>query len=258
MQNFKFKKKYGQNFLVDNNILEKIIKKSEIEDNTLIIEIGCGSGNLTKKLLETNNNVLGYEIDTSLKDELEKIKSEKLKIIFDDFLKRDLKQDIEEYKYNRIYIISNLPYYITTPIINKIIKEQIDVEKIIIMIQKEVAERFIAKPNTKEYNSLSIFLQYNFKIEKLFEVSKNAFFPKPKVDSIILKFSRRIKEEIKEEKFYKLVKDSFKQKRKTLKNNLKDYDFEKILEILKEDNYNDNVRAEQIEISTYIKISDVI
>jgi len=258
MDKFRFKKKFGQNFITDKNILNKIIEKSQIEEKSLIIEIGCGSGNLTQKLLETNNYVLGYEIDLELKEELKQISTDKLKIIYGDFLKKNIKEDIKEYKYNKLYIISNLPYYITTPILNKIIEEKIDVETIVIMVQKEVAERFIAKPNTKQYNSLSIFLQYNFNIEKLFDVNRNVFIPKPNVDSIVLKLTKRNKEIVNEEKFFKLIRDSFKQKRKTLKNNLKEYDFNKIYKKLEEKNYKENVRAEQIDINTYIEIANII
>ena len=253
---FKFKKKYGQNFIIDDNTLSKIVNLSEVDKDTLVIEIGCGAGALTKKLKEVSQFVLGYEIDESLKPILSTI--DNVNIIYDDFLKRDVKLDLEKYTYKKLYVISNLPYYITTPIITKIIEDKIDADKIVIMVQKEVGDRFTAKPNTKDYNSLSIFINYYFNVSKLFLVSKNIFIPKPNVDSIVLKLEKKdiLTKPINEEIFFKLIRDSFIQKRKTLKNNLKDYDFNKILEVLNKNNYKDNVRAEALPIEVFIEISD--
>lgn len=252
---FKFKKKFGQNFLTDDNILNNIVKSADVDRDTLVIEIGCGAGALTKKIIEYTDMVIGYEIDETLKPILNTINAN---IIFDDFLKRDIKEDIKKYNYKKLYVIANLPYYITTPIINKIITDNLNVDKIVVMVQKEVGDRFSAKPNTKEYNSLTVFINYYFNVNKLFVVSKNVFIPKPNIDSIVICLNK--KEEklnvINEELFFKLIRDSFTQKRKTLKNNLKNYNFNIISEVLKENNYNDDVRAESLSLEMFVKISN--
>ena len=145
---FKFKKRFGQNFIVDKNTIDAIVNKSNIDKNTLVIEIGPGSGALTNKLASISKNVLCYEIDDTLKDILEKTLSEhdNINIIYDDFLKRDVLNDIKDYKYEKLYVVANLPYYVTTPIIIKLIEAQINVDKIVVMVQKEVGNRFRAKP----------------------------------------------------------------------------------------------------------------
>jgi len=154
MDNFHFKKKYGQNFIKEDSIVEKIKNVANIEEGSLIVEIGPGAGSLTKKLVQTKNTVLAYEIDQDLKLVLEHEFSDidHIHFIFDDFLKRNLIEDFQQYTYRHLYIIANLPYYITTPIISKIIQE-VDVYKMVIMVQKEVAERFVAEVGTKEHNS---------------------------------------------------------------------------------------------------------
>jgi len=256
-ERFRFKKKFGQNFINDENILRKIVNSAEIDDDTLVIEIGCGAGALTKQIKEKTNKFIGYEIDTTLKETLMKIDNN---IIFADFLKRDVEEDVKRYKYKNLFIISNLPYYITTPIITKIINDKINVDKMIIMVQKEVGERFMAKPKTKEYNSLTIYLNYYFNIYKLFNVSRSVFIPVPNVDSVVMCLEKRDKPtNLKNEDiFFKLVKDSFVQKRKTLKNNLKAYDFKKISDVLKTNGYDDNVRAEYLPVEMFINISNII
>ena len=255
--NFNFKKKFGQNFIVDKNVIENIINKSNIDKDTLVIEIGPGAGSLTNKLGEVAKNVLAYEIDESVKPILEKNIHSNTKIIYDDFLKRNVIEDIKEYNYKKLYVVANLPYYITTPIIIKLIEDKIDIDKIVVMVQKEVGNRFKAKPNTKEYNSLSIFLNYYYNVEKILDVSKNVFIPKPNVDSIVVSFTKKERIKLKnEELFFKLIRDSFKQKRKTLKNNLKGYDLNKIEEILNKYNLDLSVRAEAIPIDIFIAIAN--
>lgn len=254
--NFKFKKKFGQNFLLDDNVLNNIVNSADIDKDTLVIEIGCGAGALTKKILEHTNMVIGYEIDETLKPILDTI--DKAKIVFKDFLKTNVKEDIKNYNYNKLYVVANLPYYITTPIINKIITDDLAVDKIVVMVQKEVGDRFLARPNTKEYNSLSIFINYYYEVKKLFLVSKNVFIPKPNVDSIVISLNRK-NERLKvldEGLFFKLIRDSFTQKRKTLRNNLKSYDFDLINEILKEHNYSEDVRAESLPIEVFVEIAN--
>lgn len=257
---FTFKKKFGQNFLLDQNILDNIVSLADITPDTLVIEIGVGAAALTKKLSKKAKIVLGYEIDNTLKEPLNTILEEykNVDIIFDDFLNRDIKEDIKKYDYKDIMVVANLPYYITTPIITKFIEENVDVSKIVVMVQNEVADRFSAKPNTKSYNSLTIFLNYYFDIKKAFVVSKNVFYPKPNVDSAVVLFSKKT-EKLKlnnESLFFKLVKDAFKQKRKTLKNNLNGYDLDKINEVLKKYNKDITTRAESVTIEEFVQISN--
>lgn len=258
--NFYFKKKYGQNFLKDINILKKIASLGNFNGKTLCIEIGVGAGALTKEISSLSDYVIGYEIDDDLKEPLNEILGDykNVKIIFDDFLKRNIKKDLNEYNFDNLVVIANLPYYITTPIIEKIINDNIDVSQMVLMVQNEVADRFSAKCGSKSYNSLSVFLNYYFDIKKEFVVSKNAFIPKPNVDSAIVVFSKKEKPiSIKDETFFfKLVRDSFKQKRKTLKNNLTGYDLNKLEEILSSIGKNLSVRAENITIEEFALIAN--
>ena len=257
-ENFNFKKKFGQNFIVDKNIIHSIINKSNIDKNTLVIEIGPGAGSLTTELDKVSGHVIAYEIDKTLKPILEKQNLNNTTIIYEDFLKRNIKEDLKQYNYQKTYVVANLPYYITTPIIIKLIEDKLDIDKIVVMVQKEVGNRFKAKPNTKEYNSLSIFLNYYYTVEKILDVSKNVFIPKPNVDSIVVSLTKR-KTKIKvdnEQIFFKLVKDAFKQKRKTLRNNLKNYNLEKIEEILKKHNLDLTVRAEALPTEIFAEIAN--
>jgi len=258
--NFNLKKMFGQNFIIDENIINNIITSAQIDKDTLVIEIGPGAGSLTYKLSEYSKNVLCYEIDTTLKELLEDNLKDcnNVDIIFKDFLKVNVLEDIKKYSYKKLYVVANLPYYITTPIIIKFIEDNIPVDKIVVMVQKEVGDRFKAKPNTKEYNSLSIYLNYYFDVKKLLDISKNVFIPKPNVDSIVVEFTKKEnKFKLKDEKlFFNLVKDSFTQKRKTIKNNLKKYNLEKIEEVLKKNNFDLSVRAEQLPIEVFVDISN--
>ena len=257
-ENFNFKKKFGQNFIVDKNIIHSIIFKSSIDKDTLVIEIGPGAGSLTTELNKVSGHVLAYEIDKTLKPVLEKHNLNNTTIIYEDFLKRNVEDDLKKYNYKKTYVVANLPYYITTPIIIKLIEDKLNIDKIVVMVQKEVGDRFKAKPNTKEYNSLSIFLNYYYTVEKLLDVSKNVFIPKPNVDSIVVAFTKK-ENKVKvdnEQIFFKLVRDSFKQKRKTLKNNLKGYNLEKVEEVLKKHNLDLTVRAEALPIEIFTEIAN--
>lgn len=253
MKDFNFKKSLGQNFLIDDNIKRKIVESASIDEGSLIIEVGPGSGAITKYLVTFGVPVIAFEIDERLKSELESINASNLEVIFKDFLKVNLKEVLSKYKYKKIHLIANLPYYITTPIITKVMEEEL-VYEMIIMVQKEVGDRFKASPNTKEYNSLSVFLQYYFDISKVTLVSRNSFVPKPNVDSIVLKFVKKDKLlEVNDiELFFKFVRDSFTQKRKNLRNNLKNYDLEKIEKALKVLNKDLTYRAEQLSIEDFI------
>ena len=202
-----------------------------------------------------------YEIDTTLKPVLENNLKEfdNVEIIYNDFLKVNVLEDIKKYKYDKLLVVANLPYYITTPIITKIIEDKIDVSKIVVMVQKEVGDRFKAKPNTEYYNSLSVYLNYYFDVKKVLDISRNVFLPKPNVDSIVVEFTRKELKYLKNpDLFFKLVRDSFTQKRKNLRNNLKGYDLNRIEEILKKHNFDLTVRAEQLSIDIFIDIANNI
>lgn len=257
---FKIKKFYGQNFISDENVIDKIVDKSDIDKDTLVIEIGPGIGSLTYKLTKKAGFVMCYEIDETLKpilyDNMKNV--DNFKVNFIDFLKCDVNNDLKEFNYKKIYVVANLPYYITTPIILKIIEDRINVDKIVVMVQKEVGDRFKAEPNSKDYGSLSVYLNYYYNVKKIMDVSRNIFVPKPNVDSIVVEFTKKDdRYELKDEKlFFKLIRDSFKQKRKTLRNNLKCYDLDKINEVLKKYNLDLSVRAEQLPINVFVDIAN--
>lgn len=258
MEKFKFKKNFGQNFLKDKNVINSILDESQIDKDTLVIEIGVGAAALTYPMSLRAKNVIGYEIDNSLENILENKNMKNVKIIFDDFLKRDIIEDIKNYEYNKLYLISNLPYYITTPIVEKIIKDKIPIEKMVIMVQKEVGDRFKAEINTKSYNSLTIYLKYYFDIKKIITVSRNCFIPKPNVDSIVLELKRKEKKYFvkNEDQFFKLVRDAFRFKRKNIKNNLKNYNLNVVEKVLKKYNFDLNTRAEALSIDIFIDMSN--
>ena len=259
-KDFNFKKKYGQNFLRDNSIPRKIVDVSKIPDNTLVIEIGPGAGALTKELARVAKQVLCYEIDESLEDILDQALLEytNVSVIYDDFLKRNVLEDLNNYDYEHLYVIANLPYYVTTPIITQLVTSNLEIEKIVVMVQKEVADRFCAKPASREYGSITVFLNYYFDLKKEFLVSKNCFVPKPNIDSMIISLTR--KKELLPLKdstlFFNLIRDSFRFKRKTLRNNLKGYDLKEIEQILKNYHFDLSVRDEELPLEVFVDISN--
>lgn len=259
MKEFNYKKKYGQNFLVDQNILNKIIDNLTINSNDLIIEIGPGSGNLTKKLLKFGAKVLAYEIDLEVKTELEKIKSNNLKVIYKDILTANIKDNIKDFDYKNIYIIGNLPYYITTPIIEKLTKENLNPKEMYFMVQKEVADRLTSKPCSKKYGYITVYLNYYYKLDKLFDVNRKSFYPIPNVDSSIIKLTLINKYNSQnEELFFLIIKEAFIHKRKTLLNNLKKYDQLIIKELLIKHNYSLLARSEELPIEFFIELSNAL
>lgn len=262
LDNFNFKKKYGQNFLVDKNIVNKIINNIETLPDSLVIEIGCGDGKLTSELCKKFDYVIGYEIDLDVKNKLYDNLScfGNYKIIFDNFLNRDLISDLNNLSYSNICVVANLPYYITTAIIEKLISSNIDFNLMNFMVQNEVADRFTARVGTKEYNSLTVFLNYKYDVKKLFVVSRKCFYPVPNVDSAVVSFRKKKSNfnVLNEELFYKLIRDSFQYKRKTLKNNLVNYDLEIVSTVLKKYGFDLNVRAEQLSIDVFCDISNVL
>lgn len=259
---FNFKKAFGQNFIVDENIIDGIIHKAAITSNTLVLEIGPGAGSLTYKLSEEAKRVLCYEIDERLKPVLDELVREKnnVEVVYQDFLTANVKEKIASYSYSSLYVVANLPYYITTPIIMKLIEDEIPVDKIVIMVQKEVGDRFKATPGSKDYNSLSVFLNYYFDVKKIMDISRNVFLPRPNVDSIILEMKKKEKQKkvIDEKYFFKLVRDSFKQKRKTIRNNLREYPLDIIEPVLQKYGFDLSVRAEQLSLDIFIDIANTI
>ena len=259
MEKFIFKKKYGQNFLKDKNKVKKIVDSANIKDKSLVIEVGPGGGILTTELSLKADNVLCYEIDLELKSILvNKFSNSNVSIIFDDFLNRNIENDIEKYNYDNLYFISNVPYYITTPILLKLINSSLNFDKIVIMVQEEVGERFSAKPNSKDYSSITVFLNYYFDVKREFKVNRLEFNPVPNVDSEVISFTRKDKLlELKDKDlFFKLVKDSFRFKRKNIKNNLKSYNLDMIEKVLIKNNLNLSSRAEQIPLEIFVDISN--
>lgn len=257
MEQHIFKKKYGQNFLNNEIILDKIASSFKCGSDAKILEIGPGAGALTKRLVNFGNDVIAFEIDTDLMEKLDKIDAKNLKVIYEDFLNINLK-DYFSVK-DKIFVVANIPYYITTPIITKFIDENILPEEMILMVQKEVGERLSASPGSKDYGAITVLLNFFFDIEYLFTVDRKEFYPSPNVDSAIIKFKKKSNiSKVEYKKFKMLVNDAFKQKRKNLKNNLKNYDLDKINDILNKYNFDLRNRAEDLNYEIFIEILNIL
>lgn len=245
-------KKYGQNFLIDVNVVEKIVACGNVDQDTAVIEVGPGIGALTQILSQYAGHVYSYEIDERFKPVYHDfIDQEKVDIIFEDFLSSSL-DEIEKIKekYSRVILIANLPYYITTQIIEKIVYSQVAIDQMIVMVQKEVAKKYCG-----DYKSpLTMMIHYRGMIEYMFTVSQNVFIPRPHVDSAIMKISlnRHYQPQLKE-----VLDISFKQRRKTIYNNLKQK-YSQAQAILEDCGINEKTRSEQLEIEDFIKITDYI
>lgn len=255
----KAKKSLGQNFLKDETVLQKISESITTKENDLIIEIGPGKGALTKHLIKKNSYLVCFEIDTRMQDILKTYENQKTKIIYQDILETNIIDTIKDINYNKLYIIANIPYYITTPIIKKVMNLP-KLESMTLLVQKEVGERLSSRPGNKSYGSLTVYLNYYFDITYLFTVKNICFEPSPKVDSAVINFQKKDqKPKVKDEKkLFKLIENSFHLKRKTLKNNLTAYNWEKILEVLTKNNLPPNIRAEEISLEIFINISNNI
>lgn len=254
---FDFKKSLGQNFLKDENITSKIASFSGIDRDTLVIEIGPGAGSLSKKIIPLAGYSILYEIDTRLKDTLNNalVKYDNYEIIFGDFLEQKISDIREKYKYKKVYVVANLPYYITTPIITKVMNELYP-DKIVIMIQEEVANRLSANYGSRDYGMISVLLGSRYNIRKLFKVSRSCFIPEPNVDSAVVCLEKNNKlDSANIDAFEKLIKQAFQFKRKNLKNNLKNYDLKVINTILSKYNYSLTNRAEDIPVNVFIEIA---
>lgn len=255
----KSKHSLGQNFLIDNNVLNSIIESINANSNDIIIEIGPGMGALTKRLKELPvNHIYAFEIDQRMHTFLDSLVDDKLSVIYNDFLKIHLNDYINNKQV--IHIIANIPYYITTPIIEHIIDAKINVSDMVLMVQKEVADRLSSLPGHKDYGYITAYLNYYFIINKLFNVSKKCFNPVPKVESAVIKLSKRkdMKVVVNETLLNKLLKDAFQYKRKNIKNNLKAYDLNAISSVLNNYNHNLTNRAEDISIDEFIAITNKI
>lgn len=268
---FTFKKSFGQNFLTDTNILQKIVDTAEIDKNVNVIEIGPGIGALTEFLAENAAEVMAFEIDERLVPILEDTlrDHDNVKVINEDVLKADLQTRVKEFENPNlpIKVVANLPYYITTPILMHLIESKIPFAEFVVMMQKEVADRISAEPNTKAYGSLSIAVQYYMTAKVAFVVPRTVFVPAPNVDSAILKMTRRKQPlvEVKDEDFFfRVSKASFVHRRKTLWNNLTSH-FGKSEEVknkleqaLENAAIKPSIRGEALSISDFARLSDAL
>lgn len=259
------KKKFGQNFLTDQNILNSIVDVSNVTKDDLVIEIGPGLGSLTELLCERSGFVLAYEIDTDLIPVLKQNLNEynNFEIINKDILEVDINTDIDKYKknYNNVYLVSNLPYYITTPIILNTLSKTNKIKRYVMMMQEEVADRICGKPKTKDYNALSIAIKYRATSKKAIRVPRTVFIPEPNVDSAVVVLDIYDTPKYKadnEELFFEFIRDCFSMRRKTLLNNLNKYNKELITNMLNSLNIKLNVRAEELEIEDFINMSNYI
>lgn len=268
---FTFKKSFGQNFLTDTNILQKIVDTAEIDKNVNVIEIGPGIGALTEFLAENAAEVMAFEIDDRLipilADTLRDF--DNVKVINEDILKSDLQSRIKEFANPDlpIKVVANLPYYITTPILMHLIESKIPFSEFVVMMQKEVADRISAEPNTKAYGSLSIAVQYYMTAKVAFVVPRTVFVPAPNVDSAILKMTRREQPlvQVKDEDFFfRVSKISFVHRRKTLWNNLTihfgkaDETKAKLEQALEIAEIKPSIRGEALSIAEFAKLADAL
>jgi 16S rRNA (adenine1518-N6/adenine1519-N6)-dimethyltransferase len=265
---FSFKKSLGQNFLIDTNILHNIVDFAKISENSCAIEIGPGIGALTEQLAKRAKKVVAFEIDQRLLPILEDTLSpySNVKVIHQDVLKADVKKVIEDEfgDYEDIMVVANLPYYVTTPILMKLLEERLPLRGIVVMLQKEVADRMAAGPNTKEYGSLSIAVQYYTEAKTVMTVPKTVFVPQPNVDSAVIRLTRRSKPAVKvmdESFFFEVVRSSFGQRRKTILNNLshnlsKKLSKEQLLLALEAAEIAPERRGESLSIVEFGKLSD--
>ena len=260
---FKFKKQFGQNFISDSNLLSSIVSASGVTKDTTVVEIGCGAGTLTRALAEQAKKVYAFDIDTELQPVLAETLAglDNVEVIFRDFNKINLKEFEEEI--GEYTVVANLPYYITTPLVTKLLEESDKVQGLSVMVQEEVAERFCAKENTPEYGSITagIALKGTAKIVK--RVSRNLFYPRPNVDSAVVKIDfERGRVEVKSEKAYRqTVKCAFLNRRKTLENNLVSFfklTREQAKEALQRAGIDEKARGETLSPQTFARLADTL
>lgn len=266
--NFSFQKKYGQNFLIDTHILEKIIKESAITKDDFVLEIGPGIGTMTQYLAENAREVVAVEIDKNLIPILRDTLSayDNVTVLNEDILKVDISKIAEERNQGKpIKVVANLPYYITTPIIMGLFESHVPLDSITIMVQKEVADRMQVGPGTKDYGALSLAVQYYAKPEIVANVPPGCFMPKPKVGSAVIKLSRYDNPpvSVKNEAFlFALIRASFNQRRKTLVNGLANGDLnitkEQIIEALDKMSLPPAIRGEALTLEQFAGLSNIL
>lgn len=267
--NFSFSKSLGQNFLIDQNILNKIVSGSGINKNTNVLEVGPGAGTLTRELCLTAKKVTAVEIDKALIPILNDVMSDfdNFNLINSDILELNINEMIKnEFGNEGFTVVANLPYYITTPIIMNFLESELPVNSMTLMIQKEVAARILAEPGTKDYGALSVAVQFYAEPEIICTASPHCFTPQPKVTSSVinLKLYDKPKYDVKnKELFFKIVKSIFSQRRKTLVNSLSgspylDLSKDKIINILKQMDLNEKIRGEKLNIEQIAELSNII
>ena len=265
--NFKFSKSLGQNFLIDTNVIDRILEGARVKEGDYVIEVGPGIGTLTKEMGRSAEKVVAIEIDKTLIPILEEtlVDFPNIEVINQDILKVNVQELVKE-KLNGgpVKLVANLPYYITTPIVMKFLEEDIPVTDIVVMVQKEVADRMNAKPNTKDYGALSVAVQYYCDTEIVAKAPRHMFMPQPNVDSTVIGLHVR-EEQIyhvdNEDIFFKTIKASFGQRRKTLLNSLGGLGFlskDQIKEALKEANIDEKRRGETLSIEEFASLSNAV
>ena len=264
---FKFSKSLGQNFLIDTNVIDRILEGARVQEGDYVIEVGPGIGTLTKEMGRTAEKVVAIEIDKTLIPILEETLADfpNIEVINQDILKVDVQELVKE-KLNGgpVKLIANLPYYITTPIVMKFLEEDIPVTDIVVMVQKEVADRMNAQPNSKDYGALSVAVQYYCDTEIVAKAPRHMFMPQPNVDSTVI--GLHVREEKKynvdnEDIFFKTVKASFGQRRKTLLNSLGGLGFlskDQIKIALQEANIDEKRRGETLSIEEFASLSKAV
>ena len=241
-------------------MVEKIAQAAIKDPNELVFEIGPGIGALTQFLCQRSNQVIAFEIDDRLPVVLEnEIGSDHLQIVLQDFLKVDVDQMIQKYRKEnqKVVFASNLPYYITTPILFKLFETKEEIERITVMMQKEVGDRFLAKENDKDYNALSVITKYRCDVKKVMDVSRHVFWPKPNVDSMVVQFTFHHKYHLEnEDVFFKMVKACFTQRRKTIYNNFSAFvqNKEIALSILEKAGIEASTRGQQCTLDDFIRL----
>lgn len=262
LYDFRFSKSLGQNFLVDKNFVDKIVDMAEI-DGENVLEIGPGIGTITLEMAEKAKKVVAIEIDKTLipilHANLDEYKN--VEILNEDILKTDLSEiDKKFFNGESFKLVSNLPYYITTPIIEKIVTSDLPCSNMTVMVQKEVADRMVADEKSKDYSSLSVFVKFYCQFLNKFNVPKSVFYPQPKIDSTVLNLKLRVYDESVDKKtLFALVRSGFNQRRKTILNSLsKVVDKDNLKGILKKLDLAENLRAENLSLDDFIKISKSI
>ena len=263
---FAFQKKFGQNFLIDSNILESIVSAADITKDDFVLEIGPGIGTMTQYLCEAARQVVAVEIDKMLIPILKDTLSEydNVEVINQDVLKLDIKALAQEKNNGKpIKVVANLPYYITTPIIMGLFESKVPIESITIMVQKEVADRMQTGPGSKDYGALSLAVQYYADAKVQLNVSASCFMPRPNVDSAVIKLTAHEKPvvDVDETLMFKVIRASFNQRRKTLVNSLKnsselDYTKEEIVQAIKAIGKEENIRGEKLTLEEFAALSN--